>query len=118
MANRSALSAPAHFQGYHSHRYRASAHHQSQPEAHVSTSTHPHAQPHPRQPMGPLHHHQPPHRQACQPAHSHLHQLQPVSLVPPELAQVGLVTEESGLAQRWTSFMRESGFFDGYGCQS
>ncbi|KAI6112556.1 fungal-specific transcription factor domain-containing protein [Pisolithus sp. B1] len=142
-ANRSALSAQAHFQGYHSHRYRyeqqtpyplapstsshvpyyndrlasAGAHHQSRPEAHMSTSTHPHAQPHPRQPMDPLHHHQPPHRQACQPAHSHLHQLQPVSLIPPELAQVGLVTEESGLAQRWTSFMRESGFFDGYGCQ-
>ncbi|KAI5980804.1 fungal-specific transcription factor domain-containing protein [Pisolithus albus] len=140
MANHSDPSAQAHPQGYHSHRYRydPQAHypltpstpsdvpcyndrlvsagaHQNLPQARV-TSTHPHTQTHSRQPFDPLHHHQ--HQPQHQPAHAHLHQLQPVPLVPPELAQLGLVTEEPGFDQRWTSFMRSSGFFDGYGYKS
>lgn len=77
-------------------------HHQSWPQSHPSTHSPPH-----------LHHAiQPPH---CphQPMHSDPPQPQTVPLVPPELAQLGLVTQESGLDQRWVSFMRESGFFDG-----
>lgn len=140
MANRSAPSVQTHPQGYHSHRYRydPQAHypltpstpsdvpcyndrlasagaHQSRSQAHVSTSTHPHTQTHSRQPMDPLHHHQLQHQRACRPTHAHLHQLQPVPLVPPELAQLGLDTDEPGLEQGWTSFMHPSGFFDGYG---
>ncbi|KAI5987123.1 hypothetical protein EDD15DRAFT_1511736 [Pisolithus albus] len=140
MANHSDPSAQAHPQGYHSHRYRydPQAHypltpstpsdvpcyndrlvsagaHQSLPQARV-TSTHPHTQAHSRQPFDPLHHHQ--HQPQHQPAHAQLHQLQPVPLVPPELAQLGLDTEEPGFDQRWTSFMRPSGFFDGYGYKS
>lgn len=84
-----------------------SHHHQSWAQAHESPSTHPHAQPHQRQPIDALPHHQPPHQRACSSTHPHPHGLQPAL---PELAQLGLVGQESGLDRRWTSFMRESGF--------
>ncbi|KAH7909940.1 fungal-specific transcription factor domain-containing protein [Hygrophoropsis aurantiaca] len=34
---------------------------------------------------------------------------------PSELAELGLVSQDSRLDERWTSFMRESGYFDEYG---
>ncbi|KIK23287.1 hypothetical protein PISMIDRAFT_100858, partial [Pisolithus microcarpus 441] len=77
-------------------------HHQSWPQSHPSTHSPPH-----------LHHPiQPPPRQH-QPTHSDSPQPQTVPLAPPELTQLGLVAQESGLDQLWVSFMRESGFFDG-----
>ncbi|KAI6106042.1 fungal-specific transcription factor domain-containing protein [Pisolithus croceorrhizus] len=104
------LSVPS-TQGYHpqQHRYGQQVQHLPTPSmpssvsyyddtidtaAHESLSTHPHAQPHRRQPIDALPHHQPPHQRP--------------SL--PELSQLGLVGQESGLDRRWTSFMRESGF--------
>ncbi|KAI6149927.1 fungal-specific transcription factor domain-containing protein [Pisolithus tinctorius] len=105
-------SMQAHFQGYHPHlhpygqqaRYPLTSstlstvsycnnapgvgHRQSQPQAYPSTSTHRHAQSHPHQPIGAL---------PCQ--HRPLYQFQPVLLAPPELAQLGLITQESGLDQ-------------------
>ncbi|KAI5992182.1 hypothetical protein EDD15DRAFT_2388334 [Pisolithus albus] len=51
--------------------------------------------------------------QSHPPTHSEPPQPQTIPLVPAELAQLGLVTQESGLGQRWVSFMHESGFFDG-----
>lgn len=33
---------------------------------------------------------------------------------PSELANLGLVSQDSRLDERWTSFMRDSGYFDGY----
>ncbi|KAI5992271.1 fungal-specific transcription factor domain-containing protein [Pisolithus orientalis] len=140
MAN---LGAQGHSQGHHPHQHRydqqthypltpstsstvssyydhplastSAHHHQSGPQAYPSTSTHLYTQPNPHQPMEPLPCRQPPHQYARQPTHPRPHQPQPVPLAPPELAQLGLVAHESGLDQRWTSFMRESGFFDGYG---
>lgn len=35
------------------------------------------------------------------------------SIAPPELTHIGLVAQESRLDQRWTSFMQESGYFEG-----
>lgn len=35
------------------------------------------------------------------------------SIAPPELTHMGLVAQQSRLDQRWTSFMRESGYFEG-----
>ncbi|KAI6112557.1 fungal-specific transcription factor domain-containing protein [Pisolithus sp. B1] len=98
------LSAPS-TQGAGSH------YHQSWAQAHESPSTHPHAQPHRRQPIDALPRHQPPHQRACPsthpPTHPHPHELPPAL---PELSQLGLVGQESGLDRQWTSFMRESGF--------
>ena len=34
---------------------------------------------------------------------------------PSELTELGLVTQESRLDERWTSFMRDSGYFEGFG---
>ncbi|KIK95062.1 hypothetical protein PAXRUDRAFT_827363 [Paxillus rubicundulus Ve08.2h10] len=34
---------------------------------------------------------------------------------PPELTELGLVSHESRLDERWTSFMRDSGYFEGFG---
>ncbi|KAG1816497.1 fungal-specific transcription factor domain-containing protein [Suillus subaureus] len=42
----------------------------------------------------------------------HGHQSQPV---PTEIAGLGLVSQDSRLDERWTSFMRDSGYFDGVG---
>ncbi|KAI6154371.1 fungal-specific transcription factor domain-containing protein [Pisolithus thermaeus] len=88
-----------------------SHYHQSWAQAHESPSTHPHAQPHRRQPIDALPRHQPPHQRACPsthpPTHPHPHELPPAL---PELSQLGLVGQESGLDRQWTSFMRESGF--------
>ncbi|KAL4061907.1 fungal-specific transcription factor domain-containing protein [Scleroderma citrinum] len=46
--------------------------------------------------------------------HPPTHQLPPIALAPPELAQLGLVAQESRLDQRWTAFMQESGYFEGF----
>ncbi|KAI6150929.1 hypothetical protein BKA82DRAFT_4465224, partial [Pisolithus tinctorius] len=87
-------------------------------QSNPSTYTHPHMQPHPQQPIQPLpYQYEPQPQWPSQPIHPHPPQSQPLSLAPPELAQLGLIAQESGLDQRWTSFMRESGFFDGYGYQ-
>ncbi|KAI5992561.1 hypothetical protein EDC04DRAFT_2586959 [Pisolithus marmoratus] len=76
-------------------------HHQSHPEPHTSTYPHTDTQP---QPL------------PCQlqPTHWHPPQSQPSPPAPPKLTQLGLVPQGSGLAQQWTSFMRDSGFFDGF----
>ncbi|KAI5992555.1 hypothetical protein EDC04DRAFT_2586961 [Pisolithus marmoratus] len=81
-------------------------HHQSQPQP--PPCTHPHTDTQPHHPIQPL---------PCdhQPDRLHPPQFQAESLVPPELAQLGLVAAESGLDQRWILFMRESGLFDGCG---
>lgn len=47
--------------------------------------------------------------------HDPAQQLPPIALAPPELAQLGLVAQESRLDQRWTSFMRQSGCFEDFG---
>ena len=50
--------------------------------------------------------------------HEPMQQLPPIALAPPELAQLGLVAQESRLDQQWTSFMRESGCFEDFGYTS
>lgn len=40
-------------------------------------------------------------------------QTQPAA--PSELTELGLVSQESRLDERWTSFMRDSGYFEGFG---
>ena len=45
-------------------------------------------------------------------------QLPPIALAPPELAQLGLVAQESRLDQQWTSFMRQSGCFEDFSYKS
>ncbi|KAI6010429.1 hypothetical protein BKA83DRAFT_4403404 [Pisolithus microcarpus] len=112
------LSVPS-AQGYHPHRCDQQAHHplmsstpssvsyyddpltctgshhrQSRSQAHTSLSTYAHVQLRPHQRIDALPHHQPSHQPA-----------------PPELAQLGLIAQESGLDRRWSSFMHESGFF-------
>ncbi|KAG9313263.1 hypothetical protein JVU11DRAFT_6728 [Chiua virens] len=42
-------------------------------------------------------------------------QTQPAAATPPELTELGLVSQDSRLDERWTSFMRESGYFEGFG---
>ncbi|KAG8221159.1 hypothetical protein J3R82DRAFT_2710 [Butyriboletus roseoflavus] len=37
------------------------------------------------------------------------------SAAPSELTELGLVSQESRLDERWTSFMRDSGYFEGFG---
>ncbi|KAI6041872.1 fungal-specific transcription factor domain-containing protein [Pisolithus marmoratus] len=133
MANLSASSVHAHSQGCHRYQDRydhdghcrsttamsstvpyygdtlvsASAHHhQSRPQPQPSTH-HTHGQSHPRGLIQP-------HSFQHQPTPSHLPQYQPIPLSPSELTQFGLVAPESGPDQRWTSFLRESGCFDGY----
>lgn len=59
------------------------------------------------------------------PSQSHTYQYNPSSVapyhgqqsrpVPTEIAGLGLVSQDSRLDERWTSFMRESGYFDGVG---
>lgn len=41
------------------------------------------------------------------------HSAQPAA--PSELTELGLVSQESRLDERWTSFMRDSGYFEGFG---
>ena len=50
--------------------------------------------------------------------HQPTQQLPPIALAPPELAQLGLVAQESRLDQRWTSFMRQTGCFEDFGYKS
>ncbi|KIM59951.1 hypothetical protein SCLCIDRAFT_26905 [Scleroderma citrinum Foug A] len=50
--------------------------------------------------------------------HEPTQQLPPIALAPPELAQLGLVSQESRLDQQWTSFMRQSGCFEDFGYTS
>ncbi|KAI5992554.1 fungal-specific transcription factor domain-containing protein [Pisolithus marmoratus] len=134
MTNLSAPSAQAYFQAYHPdyHRYDQYGHRSTLSASSVvsyyddplaSTDarrdysrpqplpcTHPHTdtQPHPHHQIQSL---------PCehQPNYLHPPQFQLEPLVPPELAQVGLVVEESGLDRWWTSFMHNSGFLDGDG---
>ncbi|KAF8553012.1 hypothetical protein OG21DRAFT_1597855 [Imleria badia] len=40
------------------------------------------------------------------------------SAAPSELTDLGLVSQESRLDERWTSFMRDSGYFEGFGYRS
>ncbi|KAF8835749.1 hypothetical protein BDN67DRAFT_912460, partial [Paxillus ammoniavirescens] len=49
---------------------------------------------------------------AYHPASSHQAHVPPA---PPELTELGLVSRESRLDERWTSFMRDSGYFEGFG---
>ncbi|KAI9571978.1 fungal-specific transcription factor domain-containing protein [Boletus coccyginus] len=75
------------------------------------------------QPQGYLGHHPhaygqssaPPYQQP-RPQLSQQQQTQPAqSAAPSELTELGLVSQESRLDERWTSFMRDSGYFDGFG---
>ena len=65
--------------------------------------------------LGSIHTH---HHQNSSPSlhqyHQPTQQLPPIALAPPELAQLGLVTQESRLDQQWTSFMQQSGCFDDF----
>ncbi|KIJ65371.1 hypothetical protein HYDPIDRAFT_110415 [Hydnomerulius pinastri MD-312] len=45
----------------------------------------------------------------------HSSQQQQSRPAPSELAELGLVSQESRLDERWTSFMRDSGYFEGFG---
>ncbi|KAI5997755.1 hypothetical protein EDC04DRAFT_2584973 [Pisolithus marmoratus] len=76
--------------------------HQSHPQPHTSTYPRTDTQP---QPLSGQ----------CQPIQWHSPQFQPEQFAPPKLTQLGLVPQGLGLAQQWTSFMRDSGFFDGCG---
>ncbi|KAI6041873.1 fungal-specific transcription factor domain-containing protein [Pisolithus marmoratus] len=131
MADISAVGSQAHSRGHHPHQhcYGQQAHpltpfsssnyddpcshdgvlHRSSPQAHASMSTHSHVQLHPCQPVDPL-----PHLHQAQPDNLHPHGPQAMLPALPELAQLGLIPQESGLDQQWTSFMHESAFFSVY----
>ncbi|KAH7922072.1 hypothetical protein BV22DRAFT_1037878 [Leucogyrophana mollusca] len=76
--------------------YRSSQSHFSGPEAHaVRYHPHQHYTPSPVPTFPGSHHSQ--------------------TAAPTELAELGLVSQDSRLDERWTSFMRDSGYFDGFG---
>ncbi|KAF8448743.1 fungal-specific transcription factor domain-containing protein [Boletus edulis BED1] len=82
----------------------------NRPESHGYPSHHPHAYELTSAPP-----YQQPRAQPSQPPHTHLPSQ---SAAPSELTELGLVSQESRLDERWTSFMRDSGYFEGFGYRS
>ncbi|KAG6335793.1 hypothetical protein ID866_3289 [Astraeus odoratus] len=105
LANLSASGG--HSQAFHPHQQRYDEHPHCSPASSVLASTSYYDDGLGSAGHQSQHTHQPPH-QHHPPAQHH----PSIPLAPPELTQLGLVAQESRLDQRWTSFMRESGYFE------
>lgn len=107
--------APPHHVSHPAASHAHPAHHAPAPVAGPSTYWAPASDTSPQYSQPPLPAHSQSHAYQYNPSSAATYHGQPSQPVPTELAGLGLASRDSRLDERWTSFMRDSGYFDGVG---